>query len=176
MKKLFLTLFGLCFFLTGCSDQSTEDYKKMKPTLNIMTYFDGTLEADGILFDLFGRPKRYFHAEMKGEIKDNRLILNEEFVFDDGEKAHRSWEITLKNNHEFSGKAADVVGVAQGHQSGNAVNIKYVLRVPYNKSTLELSMDDWMYLMNEKTIINRTTMKKFGIKVGELLLVIQKKS
>ena len=176
MKKLYLILTGFSLLLAGCSDKSIEEYKDMKPKLNIVEYFQGRLEANGILFDFLGRPKRYFYAEMTGEQKGKTLVLDEHFIFDDGEKTHRIWEITLKNDHEFSGKAADVIGIAQGRQMGNAVNIKYVLRVPYNKSTLDLSMDDWMYLINDTTIINRTSMKKFGIKVGELILVIQKKS
>jgi hypothetical protein len=36
-------------------------------------------------------------------------------------------------------------------------------------------MDDWMYMMDETTIMNRVDMKKFGIKVGEVNVVMQKK-
>jgi hypothetical protein len=36
-------------------------------------------------------------------------------------------------------------------------------------------MDDWMYLVEENIILNRTSMRKFGFKVGEIVLVMKKK-
>ncbi|NWO06114.1 MAG: DUF3833 family protein [Alteromonadaceae bacterium] len=40
--------------------------------------------------------------------------------------------------------------------------------------TLDVRMDDWMYLITPNTLINQTTMSKWGIDVGEVVLVIQK--
>ena len=65
MKLLSTVLISLCFLVTGCSDQSIEEFKDMKPKLNILEYFEGDLEADGILFDRSGNPKRSFHATIK---------------------------------------------------------------------------------------------------------------
>ena len=75
----------------------------------------------------------------------------------------------------FTAKAGDVVGEAQGSQIGNAVNLRYTLNVPYNKSTINLKMDDWMYQINTDTVLNRTAMRKFGLKVGEVVLIMKKK-
>ena len=37
-----------------------------------------------------------------------------------------------------------------------------------------LSMDDWMYLMDEDTLINRTSMSKFGVEVGQVTLFFRR--
>ena len=79
------------------------------------------------------------------------------------------------NQQMFIGRAKDIIGNAEGVQSGNAVNLHYTLQVPYKDSTIDLAMDDWMYLIEGNIILNRTSMKKFGFKVGEIVLFMKKK-
>ena len=57
---------------------------------------------------------------------------------------------------------------------GNTIHMNYVLEVPYGDGTLEVRMDDWMHLTTPDTLINQTTMSKWGIDVGEVVLVIQR--
>lgn len=57
---------------------------------------------------------------------------------------------------------------------GNAINMNYVLRVPYGDDTIDVRMDDWMYLVTPDTLINETAMSKWGIPVGEVVLVIRR--
>jgi hypothetical protein len=52
--------------------------------------------------------------------------------------------------------------------------MNYVLSVAYGDGTIDVSMDDWMYLVTPDTLINETAMTKWGFKVGEIVLVIQK--
>jgi hypothetical protein len=52
--------------------------------------------------------------------------------------------------------------------------MNYVLRVSYGDGTIDVRMDDWMYLITPDTLINQTTMSKWGVEVGEVVLVIQK--
>ena len=100
--------------------------------------------------------------------------MQEWFEFDDGEKTERVWDIVFVNNKFFKGKAHDIIGDANGEQNGNAVNINYTLQVPYKDSNINLKMDDWMYLIEDDLILNRTSMKKFGLKVGEIMLFMKK--
>jgi len=39
-----------------------------------------------------------------------------------------------------------------------------------------LNLDDWLYLVEENHLINRTQLRKFGFRVAELTLVIEKVS
>jgi hypothetical protein len=47
------------------------------------------------------------------------------------------------------------------------------LRIPYDGDTLDVTVKDWLHLVDEKNVINRTTLHKFGFKVAELTLSIQ---
>jgi hypothetical protein len=37
-----------------------------------------------------------------------------------------------------------------------------------------VTFDDWMFLMDEKNLINRSYLKKFGITMAELTIFMQK--
>lgn len=70
--------------------------------------------------------------------------------------------------------APDIVGVGKGRQAGSAVVLKYVLKLPDSAGGHVLDTTDWMYLMENGTIINRSQMRKFGFKVGELVATIRR--
>ncbi len=175
MKKLLALITGLFFALTGCSSQKIEEYQAVTPKMDIREYLNGESEAWGVLFDLNGKQDSHFHVKMKGTWKGNEGKLEEHFVFSDGRKDERVWTIHVTDDNNFTATAKDVVGTAIGTQQGNAVNMQYVLRIPRDGSTIDLDMDDWMYRIDDKTVLNRTQMRKYGIKVGELMIVFKKK-
>ena len=39
----------------------------------------------------------------------------------------------------------------------------------------EVQFDDWMYLMDDKVMLNKAVMSKFGFRLGEVTLSFQKK-
>lgn len=174
MKKL--KLFSLlCLLLPGCSSKTIENYADRKDKMDLRQFFDGEIEGWGTLFDVWGIQTRSFYLHVKGSWNGNEGILDEKFDFDDGEKQTRKWNVYFENDNIFKANAGDVIGDAKGIQKGNAVNLKYILEIPYNNSTIKLSMDDWMYKIEGVMVVNKTSMKKFGIKVGELVLFMKKK-
>jgi len=70
--------------------------------------------------------------------------------------------------------AGDVIGTGAEKFSGNAVNLDYVLAIKYDDSTINLGVNDWMWLVDEKTVLNESTLTKFGFNVGSIQLVITK--
>lgn len=152
-----------------------EYYAERSPKLDLREYLNGPLEAWGMVYDISGKIDVSFHVTMTGSWKGNTGTLEESFVFSDGRKDQRTWTIQFKDDHHFTGTAHDVIGEAVGTQYGNAVNMSYTLNAKReNGSTIELSMDDWLFLMDEKILMNRTKMKKFGITVGELFITFKK--
>jgi len=175
MSKLKTFFASMLFVLTGCSSVTVKDYEGKTPALDIRHYLNGRLEAWGVLIDYTGKADRHFHVVMEGSWNGNTGTLKEWFTFSDGQKDERIWTVTFSDDHTFTGTAHDVMGVAKGGQYGNAVNMRYTLRVKRdNGSTIDLAMDDWMYLVDDQTLINRTKMRKFGVTVGELLIAFKK--
>jgi hypothetical protein len=175
MKTIKTFIASLMFLLGGCSGQTPEDYANATPKLDLREYLNGRLEAWGVLFDYTGKVDRQFYVVMEGSWNGNEGTLKEWFTYSDGRKDERVWTVTYSDDHHFTGTAHDVIGKAEGKQFGNAVNMQYTLRAKRDSGdTIDLSMDDWMYLIDDKTLINRTTMKKFGLKVGELVIAFRK--
>ncbi|HCN73035.1 MAG TPA: DUF3833 domain-containing protein, partial [Pusillimonas sp.] len=48
-------------------------------------------------------------------------------------------------------------------------------RLPVGDTTYDVSFDDWMFLMNDEVMLNRATMSKFGIRLGEVTLSFYKR-
>ncbi len=161
--------------LSGCSTVKVSDYETRTPVLIPETFFNGQLTAHGVVKNRAGEVVRYFNAEMTGHWTDSVGTLEEDFVFDDGEKQRRVWTLIRRDDRRYIGTAGDVIGEAKGAIAGNSMFLDYVLEIPYGDGTIHLSIDDRMYLVNPTTIVNESVMTKFGLRVGEVLLVIRKK-
>ena len=159
-------------FLSACS-ASLDDYRGTQPELDLKQFFNGHLEAYGIVQDYKGKVARRFRADILGTWDGEHGLLDEQFIFDDGEEQHRCWQLDRMGNR-YQGTAGDVVGMAEGEVAGNALNWQYTLAVPVNGKTWNLKLNDWMFLVDENNLINRASMYKFGLEVGEITLYIRK--
>ena len=86
----------------------------------------------------------------------------------------RVWTITSLGNGRYKGTAADVIGEAEGLARGNALRWGYTLRLPVDNTTYDVQFDDWMYLMDDRVMLNKARMSKFGIDLGEVTLSFYK--
>ena len=176
MKILRAICAGLMMVLSGCSSAKVEDYAANTPVLDLRDYLNGDIDAWGMFIDNSGKADPMFEVQMNASWEGNIGTLREHFLYNDGTTQDRVWTLNFTDDHNFTATAADVVGVAVGTQSGNAANIKYVLSVKTKGGkTYDMSMDDWLYRMNDNLVINRNEMRKFGIKVGELVISFQKR-
>jgi hypothetical protein len=169
MKKPFLLL-ALSLLLTGCSSMKPADFAKAQPPLTLETYFAGHTKAWGLFEDRFGRVKRQFTVDIEGRWNGDTLTLNEDFLYDDGEKEQRVWTIRKTAENRYEGTAADVVGTAIGQSAGNALNWRYSLNLKVGDGTMKVDFDDWMFLQPGNVMINRAHVSKWGIDVGSVTL------
>lgn len=160
--------------LVGCTGQQLADYQNETPSLDLATYFNGPLEAHGIFQDRSGKVVKRFIVKMEGHWTGNKGVLDEHFTYSDGTKERRVWHLEKLADGRYTGTAGDVEGQAQGQISGNAFNWQYTLKLPVDGKTYSVQFDDWMYLMDDRVMLNRATMSKFGIKLGEVTLSFYK--
>jgi hypothetical protein len=174
MKSLTAFLLTLGITLSACSSTAINDYSKNTPKLIPQEFFNGNLIAHGVVKDRSGKVTRYFNATIKAYWENGVGTLDEKFIFDDGEIQYRTWKLSPTSQAKFKATAGDVIGVGEGEFAGNAINLNYVLAVKYNNSTINLRVDDWMWLVDSNTVLNESTLTKFGFKVGSVQLVILK--
>ncbi len=151
-----------------------EDYAETTPTLDLFSYFNGQTQAWGMFQDRFGQVKRRFKVQINGQIDSDQLILDEAFQYDDGETQRRIWTIQRLSEHNFQGTADDVVGVAEGTAYGNALNWRYDLMLTVGEKQWRVRFNDWMFLQDDKVLINRAKVSKYGITLGEVTLFFLK--
>lgn len=173
MIKNFLIIISV-FVLSACSSPDINDYADTSPELKLETFFNGKLTAHGVVLDRNGALTRRFSVDLLGTWEGNKGKLEEWFVYDDGEKQTRVWYLEKQQDGKYQGTANDVVGTAMGQAKGSALYWRYQLEIQYQGEPLEVTLDDWMFLINEKRLINRTDIIKFGFKVGEVILTIEK--
>ena len=179
MKPLTLikrvVLASLVFLLAGCAATPTPaDYAADIPKLDLRQYFSGTVDGWGYVKDRSGKVVRRMYVEMICSWNGDEGTLDESFKWSDGKTEKRIWKIR-KNGDRYVGTAADVVGDATGAASGNALQWNYVLKLPSEQSGYEVSMDDWMWLIDDKTLANQTVMTKFGIKFAEINIFFRRR-
>jgi hypothetical protein len=174
-RRTLLTL-GLAgaVMLAGCAGPTPADYAAERPVLDLKTYFNGKLKAHGIFTDRSGKVVRRFVVDMTGTWNGNQGVLDERFTYSDGKTERRVWRLTDEGNGRWSGRADDVVGTAVGIASGNALNWSYTLRLPVDDKVYDVQFDDWMYLVDERVMLNKAVMSKFGIRLGEVTLSFTK--
>ena len=173
-NKLLIIFFSI-IILNGCSSNDMKSFEKNKPILNLFTFFEGQTIAYGIFEDRFGNLRRQFRVNIIGTIKNDTLILDEKFLYDDGEKASRIWkikkEVSSNNLIKYSVSAIDIEGSATGTASGNALNWSYDIYLNMKGNNLKVKFNDWIYQQDENVAINRAYVSKFGIEIGSVTLV-----
>lgn len=168
LKKLAASLASLVTL--GCASPSPEVYRAEQPVLDLAQYFNGTVDGWGMVQDRSGKVLRRFTVRIDAKWEGNVGTLDESFEWSDGERQKRVWTVTRLDANTYTGTAGDVVGTARGEASGNALRWQYVLRVPVGGKTYDVDIDDWMFLVDGKVMLNRSVMTKFGFRVGEITL------
>lgn len=162
--------------LLGCAAPKPADYAALTPRLELRQYLNGPLLAHGIVTDRNGRLLQRFTVQMTGQWQGDTGTLDERFRYDDGREERRVWTLTRTADGRYTGRAADVVGEAQGEAAGPVLNWRYTLKLPIDGRTWHIDFDDWMFLVDEQVLVNRAKMQKFGITVGEVLIVFRKQA
>jgi hypothetical protein len=173
MKRLLLAVIGV-LTLAGCSEMRVDDFAGGTPTFKPEEYFQGRTKAWGFFQDRFGTIKRQFVVEIDGTMDNGTLVMNESFAYADGEKATRVWRIKPLGNGEYEGTAGDVIGTAKGKVAGNAMNFAYEIDLPIQGSTWRVHFDDWMLQQDEEVMLNKSTVTKFGIELGEVFIFFRR--
>ena len=168
----------LCMLLLLASCASNTDmtvYRQEKPTLDLHSYFNGTVDAWGMFQDRSGKIVKRFTVVIQCHWEGDSGTLDEAFLYADGTKQRRIWTLKQTAPDHFTGTAADVVGKAEGVVSGNTLHWNYVLALPVDGSIYDVSFDDLMVLMDDKVMLNRAIMRQFGFELGSVTLSFTKR-
>lgn len=174
MTSIKYVLLALIAPLVLSCSSALDDYEKTTPKFDLATYFEGEVTAWGIVQDYSNKLTRRFCVDIVGTWQGNNGQLHETFYYNDGEQQIRIWELSIDEDGSMTGGAADVIGQASGSSKGTAFNWQYTLRVPVDDTEYDLFVDDWMFMLDDNRVMNRSYMKKFGVTVAEISIFFDK--
>ncbi|HEY9104796.1 DUF3833 domain-containing protein [Chitinimonas sp.] len=160
--------------LLGCANPRVQQYAAEQPKLDMRQYFVGELTAWGMFQKRSGEVVKRFKVDIHGRMEGTELVLDEHFLYSDGTRQQRVWRLSEASPGQWRGVAGDVVGEALGEQAGNALQWRYTLKLPVDDAVYEVQFDDWMYLIDPETMVNRSSMRKFGVELGQVTLFFRK--
>lgn len=166
---------ALAASLAGCAGGGVEQYRNERPLLDLRTYLNGTIDAWGVFQGRSGAVEKRFHVLIDASWRGDTGTLDERFTWSDGSQSRRVWTLVRQSDGSFRGHAADVVGAAVGEAAGNALRWRYVLALPVGGRVYHVDLDDWMFLMDDKVMINRSSMSKWGLGLGQITLTFVKR-
>lgn len=174
-KSTLAVLLSLALGLAGCTSVGVERYRDERPALDLRTYLKGTLDGWGMFQGRSGEVQRRFHVVIDARWDGDKGVLDENFAWSDGSTSRRVWTLTRQGDGSYRGRADDVVGEAIGEVAGNALHWRYTLALPVDGKVYHVDFDDWMFLMDERVMLNRATMSKWGWRLGEITLSFAKR-
>jgi hypothetical protein len=173
MKLIFAA--ALVLGLAGCASPGVEQYRADKPVLDLKSYLNGTLDAWGVFQGRSREVQKRFHVVIDARWSGDTGVLDERFTWSDGTSSRRVWTLKRQADGTWRGTADDVVGEAVGEVAGNALRWRYVLALPVDGKVYHVDFDDWMFLMDDRVMLNRSYMSKWGLDLGEVSLTFVKR-
>ncbi len=168
-----LALLAILTRLTGFRTQKPGDFTG-GPAFDMRQHLNGKILCEGVIYGPLGRVSSRFVADMLGTWNGNTGTLAETFRYDTGVVQERCWTLRVDDAGVIIADAPDLVGSGSGTQSGPAVQMKYRIKLDASAGGHELNVIDWMYLMENGTIMNRSQFRKFGIPVAELIATMRR--
>ena len=153
--------------------QKLSDYAGTGPRFDIRQHLVGAMISEGMIYGPTGRVVSRFVAEMQGEWRGASGHLRESFRYATGAQQNREWRLTEGNDGQIIALADDIIGQGVGGAESCAFCMRYRIKLPDDAGGHVLSVTDWMYLLENGTILNRSQMRKFGVKVAELIATVR---
>jgi hypothetical protein len=160
--------------LLSFKNQKISQFKSDSKIFDIRKVLEGNLVAEGMVYGISGRLSSTFTAQFSGDWANNEGSFIENFQFSTGKNQIRKWNLIIDSNGKIIGTADDIIGKAVGQQYGSAVMLSYKLKLSEDLGGHVIKVIDWMHLLENDTIFNRSEFRKFGFKVGELVATFRK--
>ena len=127
-------------------------------------------------FSAINGVRRDFTAYLDGTRSGNTFTLTERFEYDDGERDHKTWVLTLDGDGKYRGTREDVIGEARGWQDGPAFRLEYDVRLPSDNGEpgMKVRFRDVMVKTADDRVLNHASVGKYGLRVGTVELAIER--
>lgn len=154
----------LAINLLGCSKAMPVDgFRATTPAIDPIRFFSGHVKSWGVLEDRSGQPSDIVTTDCTGESDGNTLHMVQRLTIGQDTPTTRTWQMRRAGPNRYEATANDMVGTATGEASGRAFHWTWTLALSPGNDLKNVSMDQWWYLLDDGSMLNRTTVRKLGV-------------
>ena len=154
--------------LAGCSKpRAVHDFAATAPAFDAVTFWTGHHRSWGVMENR--APTEIVVTDCVGTPEGtDGLHMVQTLTLGDGKPQHRDWHLRRIAPGQFRATANDMVGEAKGEAAGRVFHWRWTLALSPGNPIKNVTMDQWMYLMEGGRMMNRTTIRKLDVIVAEV--------
>lgn len=178
MIKRLLAVCLIALTVSGCATRlDGNTYQSIEPKFDLFAFFNGSVTAWGLVQGRDGELIQRFRVDIEGRVEGDRLTLDETFIYGFGEGvSQRVWTIDRLAPGQYRGQAGDILETAVGTSYGNAFRWTYRMSIPVGERSFDVRFEDWFWAVDERRIMNRSYLQKFGLDVAEVTLFMERQT
>lgn len=139
------------------------------PGFDPVRFFQGRIHSWGVLENRAGQPTEIVRTDGTGVPEGTDGVHFPQRVQTGADPATmRDWHMRRVGPGRYEATANDIIGTAQGGASGRAFHWTWTLALHPGNPLSHVGMDQWWYLQDDGTMLNRTIITKLGVVVAEV--------
>jgi hypothetical protein len=165
-----LPLITFCAALAGCTrPMPLAAFRDTAPAFDPLVFWTGHTHSWGVVETPGGAPQEIVQTDCLGTLEGpDTLHMQQTLTESDGTVSHRDWHLRRVSPGHFEATANDMNGTAHGEAAGRVFHWDWVWAIRPGSSWKTVTMHQWMYLMPDGTMMNRTIITKLGFTVAEV--------
>ena len=161
--------------LTDAAEGVRSSVTKSEPIFDPIRFFTGRTRSWGVFENRKGEATQRLATETWGRMVNGDLHMEQNLFISNKPRQHRSWRVRRVDARHFEATANDIVGTARGVSQGNSFRWSFTLALKPGNPLFNVRMTQRMYLLPDgTTMINRDTIRKFGIEVAGVTEVFRR--
>lgn len=157
-----------CLWLVACGGPTqVADFAGTGPVLDPVRFFAGHVRSWGVM-ERFGRPIATVATDCVGEADGDTLRMTQTLRIGDEAPQVRRWVMRRTAPGRYEATANDMVGTATGEAAGRAYHWRWTLALPPGGLVRDVTLEQWWFLLDDGSMLNRTHIRKLGFTVAEV--------
>jgi hypothetical protein len=163
-------LLATLLILSGCDrPKPINSFAGTTPAFDPVAFWVGHTHSWGVVENRTGAPTETVATDCIGKPEGaDGLHMMQTLTEGDGTITHRDWHLKRVSPAHFVATANDMDGQAAGDSAGRVFHWRWFWARKPGSALQTVAMDQWMYLMPDGTMMNRTTISKFGFVLAEV--------
>jgi hypothetical protein len=152
---------------TATASLNSASHRRTQEPFVLEDFFAGRTIAHAGFAAISGL-RRDFQIDITGVWKSNTLSLHETFAFDDGETDHKTWQFEKVADGKYVANREDLLRPVHATIQTSTLRYSYSLFLNPAQKKNVVRFRDRITMVDERTLINKAIVFKYGIPVGRV--------